>query len=126
MTPERQKQVEAAMQRANEVRLGRAKVKRGIRRGELDPCAVLRVEEKVLLELELGDDPNILLGMPVLDILIAIPRFGPVRAQRLMSRYARTAGWMSPSVRLDALSVTRRASLASALERTLHGHAVAA
>lgn len=90
----------AALARANELRLHRAGVKRELRAG--------RVSLRSLL---LGDDDG-LQGILVLDLLLATPRVGRVKASKVLSR-ARVA----PSRQLRSLTERQRLELLGLLGR---------
>lgn len=75
--PERtDEQRRAALARAQEVRSTRASIKQMLKTGEVTLADLLaRV-----------DDNDVVAGMPVSDVLRALPRMGPVRSRRLMER----------------------------------------
>lgn len=62
----------ASLKFANEIRFARSDLKRRLRVGAADPAEILR------------DPPGYVLSMKVFDLLVAIPKLGPVKAQKLM------------------------------------------
>lgn len=85
-----------SLTRANEVRTGRAKVKRAIADGEQD------VRELLL------DPPQVCLRMPVGDALMAVPRYGAERVRKL----ARAVG-TEPSRPIGRLTERQRQTIAA-------------
>ena len=81
----------SALGRANEVRIARAKLKQDLRTGNV------RIEEV------LGSPPEHISTAPVLELLIAVPKIGPVKAGRLL-----TAARVSPSKTVGQLSDRQR------------------
>lgn len=69
-------QRQAALARANEIRVLRARLKRDIRGGES------RLEDV------LGEPPTYVRSAKVTDLLVAVPGVGPTRATRLLKRCA--------------------------------------
>ncbi len=89
-----------ALRQANEVRSARAKLKQELREG------------KVRLEQVLATRPDYLSSAEVVDLLVVVPKIGPVRAARLLN-----TARISQSKTIGALSVRRRASLMELLSR---------
>jgi hypothetical protein len=89
-----------ALGQANEVRRARAKLKRELRQG------------KVRLEEILADQPGYLATAEVAELLVAVPKIGPVKAARLLT----TAG-ISQSKTVGGLSDRQRAHLIGLLGR---------
>jgi hypothetical protein len=83
--------------KANEIRIGRARLKRQLREGEA------RVEQI------LASPPQCVGTAMVFDLLIAVPKIGPVRARRLLStaRVSQTAnvGSLSERQRDDLIAL---------------------
>lgn len=80
-------QHEQALQRANEVRLGRASIKRQVGSGELNAVELLE------------DLPELLEGVVVEDFLTWLPRVGRHRARKMLNGLG-----MTPTLRLGAMS----------------------
>ena len=89
-----------ALRQANQVRGLRAKLKRDPREGT------------VRLEQILATDADYLAGAEVFDLLVAVPKIGPVKAGRLL-----TIARISPSKTVGALSERQRAYLIELLSR---------
>lgn len=83
-----------ALQRANEVRLFRASVKRRVAKGVLAAAEVL-----------VDDDPR-LAAMPVKDLLLAVPGMGVKRAHELLWRFH-----LRETITLERLSPSTREKL---------------
>ncbi|HVP74748.1 MAG TPA: integration host factor, actinobacterial type [Gaiellaceae bacterium] len=62
-----------ALRRANEVRIARARLKRDLREGN------------VRIEQILAEPPEQVSTAQVLDLLLAVPKIGPVKAARLLN-----------------------------------------
>lgn len=91
-TPERSyEQRMDALKRANEIRTYRARLKRELKAGRRDIFDVL------------ADPPDYLLTAKVFDILIVVPKYGRVKANRILTR-AR----ISPSKTVGGLSERQR------------------
>lgn len=88
-----------ALQHANEIRIGRSVLKRKIRAGATDVAAVL------------SDPPVCVRSMKVFDLLCVIPKFGPVRATRLMRALS-----VSPSKTVAGMSGRQREAVIRELE----------
>lgn len=102
-----------ALNSANEVRFRRAEDKKRMRRGELDPAAVLR------------QPPDHWLTAKVFDLLMQVPKVGRVKANRVlvMERVSpsKTIGGLSPRQRFVLARhidhyAARRSSLRAAME----------
>lgn len=94
-----------ALERANEVRLGRADLKRQIKTGELDPRAVL------------ADVPELLRAVQVFDFLLCCPRVGEQKAHSMLRGVGR-GHFLSPTLPLGRLSERSRLALAARLPVT--------
>lgn len=92
-----------ALNRANDIRGRRAKFKRDLKAGRYSSVAVLAAEP-----------PYWLATMKVFDVLIAMPRIGRVKANKLLTR-AR----ISPSKTLGGMTQRQRVDLANALPSSL-------
>lgn len=90
----------SALKRANEVRTARAKLKQQLRQG------------KVRIEEVLATPPEHVATAKVLDLLVAVPKFGPVRAGRVLS-----TARVSQSKTVGGLSDRQRAQLIELLGR---------
>lgn len=89
-----------ALQRANNIRTRRAQLKRELRAG--------RTEINDLLL----DPPDYLMTAKVFDLLLAVPKYGRVKANRVLTQCR-----ISPSKTLGGLSQRQRNELASYLRR---------
>jgi hypothetical protein len=87
-----------SLSRANEIRLARARLKQQLRTGEA------RVEQI------LASPPECLGTATVLDLLLAVPKIGPVRASRLL-----TTARVSQTTIIRRLSQRQRAQLVDLL-----------
>jgi hypothetical protein len=97
-TPERtQQQRMEALRRANEIRSERARLKESLRTGDL---AIVNV---------LSDPPACVHTAKVLDLLLAVPKYGRVKANRLLERCrvspARTVNGLTPRQRKELLDM---------------------
>jgi hypothetical protein len=97
-TPERtQKQRMEALRRANDVRSERARLKEGLRNGEM---AIVDV---------LAEPPLCVHTAKVLDLLLAVPKYGRVKANRVLERCrispARTVNGLTPRQRKELLEI---------------------
>lgn len=90
-----------ALARGNRIRIGRADIKREIRSRRLTVLGVLEAP------------PEFSLGMKVLDLLLASPGVGPVRASRLLQRLQ-----ISPVTTVGGLTERQRLELAMAWSRS--------
>jgi S13-like protein len=89
-----------ALMQANEVRSARASLKRDLREG------------KLRLEQILASEPRCVSSAKVFDLLLAVPKFGPVRAARLLGHVR-----VSQTKTVGALSDRQRTSLIELLRR---------
>lgn len=97
-TPERtQQQRIEALRRANDIRSERARLKDRLRNGELAIGVVLL------------DPPPCVHTAKVLDLLLAVPKFGRVKANRLLERCrvspAKTVNGLTPRQRKELLDM---------------------
>jgi hypothetical protein len=83
-----------ALQRANDVRSRRARLKVGLKRGEVTIASVLR------------EPPEFLLTAKVVDLLMAAPKCGRVKSARIMEQCR-----VSPSKTVGGLSDRQRSEL---------------
>jgi hypothetical protein len=101
-TPDRTvEQRREALDHANEIRTKRADWKRALKVGRADPAWVI-----------LAPAPE-LVTMKVFDVLLAVPKVGRVKANKIMIR-AR----ISPAKTLGGLSERQRAELVALMERS--------
>jgi hypothetical protein len=89
-----------ALQRANEIRTRRAQLKRELKAG------------KATIETLLLDPPEYLETAKVFDLLLAVPKYGRVKANRVLTQCR-----ISPSKTIGGLSQRQRNELASYLRR---------
>ena len=100
-TPERSRdQRIEALSRANEVRTFRAQLKRDLKAGRVSIGELLR------------DPPPYLESAKVLDMLLALPTYGRVRATKILNSCR-----VSPSKTFGGLSERQRTELAGRLDR---------
>jgi hypothetical protein len=97
-TPERsQQQRMEALRRANDIRSERARVKDRLRNGELTITDVL------------VEPPGCVYTAKVLDLLLAVPKYGRVKANRLLERCrispAKTVNGLTPRQRKELLDM---------------------
>jgi hypothetical protein len=97
-TPERsQQQRMDALRRANDIRSERARLKERLRTGQLAIGEVL------------SDPPPCVHTAKVLDLLLAVPKYGRVKANRVLERCrvspARTVNGLTPRQRKELLEV---------------------
>jgi hypothetical protein len=89
-----------ALQRANEIRVRRAKLKRDLKEGDA------RIEDI------LGQPPEYVETAKVLDILMAVPKFGRVKAARLLNQcrisQSKTVGGLSDRQRGELIALFSR------------------
>lgn len=90
-------QIMAALAKANEVRLGRARIKEGLADGSLGMAEALERDEAQ--------------DMTIVKLLRSFPRWGEARSYKLMDHLG-----LSPHARVRDLSQRRRAVLAHAVE----------
>jgi hypothetical protein len=88
-----------ALAHANRVRTQRAALKAELKRGGVSIAAPI------------ADPPAYLASAEVMELLMALPRFGPVRATRLLERCR-----VSPRKTIGGLSERQRRELIRALE----------
>ena len=99
--PERSfKQRMDALQRANEIRTQRARLKRDLKAGRAQIQGLLL------------DPPEYLLTAKVFDLLLAVPKYGRVKANRILTQCR-----ISPSKTIGGLSERQRNELVSYLRR---------
>jgi S13-like protein len=88
-----------ALERANEIRVSRAKLKRALKAGEVTFDAVLL------------DPPSFVLTAKVYDMLMAVPRLGRVRAAKLLAQcrisQSKTIGGLSERQRAELVELFR-------------------
>jgi hypothetical protein len=96
----------SALRQANEVRSARAKLKRGLREG------TVRLEEIIAAE------PAYLATAEVAELLVAVPKIGPVKAGRML-----TTARVSQLKTIAELSDRQRAYLIELLSRSSAGPA---
>lgn len=100
-TPERSlDQRMEALQRANEIRTRRAQLKRDLKAGR-------QSIHQLLL-----DPPDYLQTAKVFDMLLAVPKYGRVKANKVLSQVR-----ISPSKTIGGLSERQRGELVSLLRR---------
>ncbi len=82
-----------ALQKANAIRSQRAQLKKELKSGELEIVAVLK------------DPPEFLKTAKVMDLLLVVPKFGRVKAARVLTRcrisQAKTVGGLSERQRTE-------------------------
>ena len=101
LTPERSlAQRMDALERANDVRTQRAQLKRDLKAGRV------KIYE-ILLK-----PPDYVLTMKVVDLLLAVPKYGRVKAQRVFTHCR-----ISPSKTISGLSERQRNELIEVLRR---------
>ncbi|MGI8944718.1 MAG: integration host factor, actinobacterial type [Thermoleophilaceae bacterium] len=101
LTPERSlTQRMDALQRANLIRSQRAKLKRDLKAGRVRIHEILRVP------------PDYVLTMKVIDLVLAVPKYGRVKAGRVFTRCR-----ISASKTVDGLSERQREELIAVLRR---------
>lgn len=89
-----------ALKRANDVRTRRARLKRDLKAGRVQIHGLLL------------DPPDYILTAKVFDILLAVPKYGRVKANRILTQCR-----ISPSKTIGGLSERQRAELVSLLRR---------
>ena len=97
-TPERsQQQRMDALRRANDIRSERARLKEQLRAGD------------VVITQVLTDPPSCVHTAKVLDLLLAVPKYGRVKANRLLERCrvspAKTVNGLTPRQRKELLDM---------------------
>jgi hypothetical protein len=87
----------AALRRANEIRVKRAKLKKDIKTGDTEVVEILR------------DPPSHVLTAKVFDLLMAMPKFGRVKAARVMNiariSQSKTVGGLSDRQRGEIVKI---------------------
>jgi hypothetical protein len=100
-TPERSlDQRMDALRRANDIRTARAKLKKDLKAGKVGI-------HRLLLE-----PPDYVLTAKVFDMLLAVPKYGRVKASRILNQCR-----ISPSKTIGGLSERQKAELVSQLRR---------
>lgn len=89
-----------ALKRANDIRSTRAKLKRDLKAG------------KAKIETLLLDPPDYVLSAKAFDMMLAVPKFGRVKANRILTQCR-----ISPSKTIGGLSERQRAELVLQLRR---------
>ena len=89
-----------ALRRANEIRTARAQLKRDLKAG------------KVKVEHLLIDPPEYVLSAKAFDMIIAVPKYGRVKANKILSQCR-----ISPSKTIGGLSERQRGELVAFLRR---------
>jgi hypothetical protein len=89
-----------ALKRANDVRVKRAKLKKDLKEG------------KVRIDQILGNPPEYVSTAKVIDILMAVPKFGRVKAARFLNQcrisQSKTVGGLSDRQRAELVGLLRR------------------
>ena len=100
-TPERSlDQRMDALKRANDIRTSRAKLKKDLKAGKASIHALLL------------DPPEYVMTAKVFDMLLAVPKYGRVKTNRILNQCR-----ISPSKTIGGLSERQRAELVSQLRR---------
>ena len=89
-----------ALRRANDIRTARAKLKKDLKAGKASIHALLL------------DPPEYVLTAKVFDMLLAVPKYGRVKTNRILNQCR-----ISPSKTIGGLSERQRAELVSQLRR---------
>ena len=89
-----------ALNRANEIRSARAQLKRDLKAG------------KARIETLLLDPPEYVLSAKVFDMILAVPKYGRVKANKILGQCR-----ISPSKTIGGLSERQRAELVQFLRR---------
>jgi hypothetical protein len=89
-----------ALKRANDIRTRRARLKRDLKAG------------RVQIQQLLLDPPDYILTAKVFDLLLAVPKYGRVKANRILTQCR-----ISPSKTIGGLSERQRGELVSLLRR---------
>jgi hypothetical protein len=89
-----------ALKRANDIRTRRARLKRELKAGRVQIQAILL------------DPPDYVQTAKVFDLLLAVPKYGRVKANRILTQCR-----ISPSKTLGGLSERQRGELVSHLRR---------
>lgn len=94
-----------ALQKANAIRSQRAQLKKELKSGQLDIVQVLQ------------DPPEFLRTAKVMDLLLVVPKFGRVKAARVLTRCR-----ISQAKTVGGLSERQRAELCETLEKRATGN----
>lgn len=89
-----------ALRRANEIRIKRAQLKRDLKAG------------KTKVEALLLDPPEWVLSAKVFDMILAVPKYGRVKANKILSQCR-----ISPSKTIGGMSERQRGELVHMLRR---------
>lgn len=89
-----------ALRRANEIRSRRANLKRDLKAG------------RTTIEVLLLKPPEYVLSAKVFDMILAVPKYGRVKANRILTQCR-----ISPSKTIGGLSERQRAELVGQLQR---------
>jgi S13-like protein len=89
-----------ALQKANDIRTRRAQLKRDLKAG------------KTKVETLLLDPPDYVLSAKAFDVIVAVPKYGRVKANRILNQCR-----ISPSKTIGGLSERQRAELVQLLRR---------
>lgn len=89
-----------ALKRANDIRTARAKLKKDLKAGKANIHALLL------------DPPEYVLTAKVFDMLLAVPKYGRVKTNRILNQCR-----ISPSKTIGGLSERQRAELVNQLRR---------
>ena len=89
-----------ALRRANDIRTARAKLKKDLKAGKASIHALLL------------DPPEYVMTAKVFDMLLAVPKYGRVKTNRILNQCR-----ISPSKTIGGLSERQRAELVSQLRR---------
>ena len=89
-----------ALKAANEIRTRRARLKKDLKAG------------KVKIDVLLMDPPEYLGSAKVFDLMLAVPKYGRVKVNRVLNQCR-----ISPSKTIGGLSVRQRAELVALLRR---------
>lgn len=89
-----------ALQRANDIRTRRAQLKRDLKGG------------RVTIQVLLNDPPEFLETAKVFDMLLAVPKYGRVKVNKILQQCR-----ISPSKTIGGLSERQRTELVSLLRR---------
>ena len=88
-----------ALQRANEIRSARAKLKQDLASGKLDLAGIV------------ADPPEWVMSARVRDLLLALPRIGPVKAGRILAQcgiaHSKTLGGLTDRQRAELIDFFR-------------------
>jgi len=89
-----------ALRRANDVRVRRAKLKKDLKEG------------RIRIQMILGDPPEYVETAKVIDILMAVPKFGRVKAARFLNAcrisQSKTVGGLSDRQRAELIDLFNR------------------